>query len=179
MNFVYVRMRTQSAAVISDIFVAPSRTVQAMVLPFARAVLVLLTVLAAAGCHSTPNNISAGSATAPDAGTSGGASAPDPTSAASGGGSLFGTWESSDNTGTKRFNSDGRCDGFFYNGGKPLDIGGPMECAISSKPDSAGRYKLVVTQGPNKATYSVQFSGDDAATVYAKDGTRLYDLTRF
>ncbi|WP_179476133.1 hypothetical protein [Mycolicibacterium vinylchloridicum] len=153
-----------------------------MVSPFSRVVLVMLTVpavLAAAGCHSTPNNTSAGSTATPGVKPSGGASAPDPTAAASDGGSLVGTWESSDNTGTKSFSSDGRCDGFFYNSGKPLDIGGPMECALASKPDSAGRYKLVVTQGPNKATYSVQFSGDDAATVYAKDGTRLYDLTRF
>lgn len=93
--------------------------------------------------------------------------------------SLYGTWTSSDGTSNKVFDEDGRCKGFFYDDGKPLDIGGPMSCQLSSKPTSSGRYQLNVTQGPNEATYLVEFNGDDAATVYTRSGSKLYQLERF
>lgn len=97
------------------------------------------------------------------------------------GASLYGTWTSSDGTSTKSFSEDGRCRGFFYvsSTGKQLDIGGPMSCQLSSSPDSSGRYKLLVTQGPNEATYLVEFDGSDAATVFTKSGKQLYQLSRF
>lgn len=95
-------------------------------------------------------------------------------------GSLFGSWESSDGT-DKTFGSNGSCKGFFYDSstGKPLDIGGPSSCELSSSQDDTGRYRLKVTQGPNRGTYLVEFHGDDTATVYTKSGTELYRLTRF
>ncbi|MEZ0340101.1 hypothetical protein ACAG25_08985 [Mycobacterium sp. pV006] len=95
--------------------------------------------------------------------------------------SLYGAWEPSDGTSTKTFNEDGRCRGFYYvsSTGEPLDIGGAMTCQLSSKPDSSGRYRLSVTQGPNSATYLVEFNGADAATVYSKSGKQLYQLSRF
>lgn len=97
------------------------------------------------------------------------------------GSSLYGSWTPSDGTSTKIFNESGSCRGFYYvsSTGKPLDIGGPMTCQLSSSADSSGRYKLLVTQGPNEATYLVEFDGPDAATVYTRSGKELYQLTRF
>lgn len=94
---------------------------------------------------------------------------------------LVGSWTPSDGTSTKVFNEGGSCRGFFYDSstGRPLDIGGPMECQLSSHADDSGQYKLLVTQSPNEATYLVKFSGDDAATVYSKNGKELYSLSRF
>ena len=95
--------------------------------------------------------------------------------------SLFGSWTPSDGTSVKTFGEGGGCRGFFYvsSTGKPLDIGGPSTCQLSSQPDESGRFKLFVTQGPNEATYFVEFSGTDAATVFAKNGKELYSLSRF
>ncbi|MGW5924219.1 hypothetical protein ACWFPY_34945 [Nocardia fluminea] len=93
---------------------------------------------------------------------------------------MAGTWKASDGTGTKTFGSDGgRCDGFFYSNGEPLDIGGPMTCTISSKPDAKGLYTLIVTQGPNRAEYLVEFTDPEHATVFDSSGTELYDLEGF
>ncbi|WP_063047637.1 hypothetical protein [Nocardia pseudovaccinii] len=93
---------------------------------------------------------------------------------------IIGTWTASDATGTKTFGSSGgRCDGFYYYQGKPLDIGGPMTCVISGKADADGRYSLVVTQSPNRSTYKVEFSDADHAVVFDSAGTRLYELERF
>ncbi|MGW6619710.1 hypothetical protein ACWF99_00685 [Nocardia sp. NPDC055002] len=107
----------------------------------------------------------------------------DPTSGPQPGGgaeAMAGTWTASDGTGTKTFNSDGgRCDGFFYNNGEPLDIGGPMTCSISSKADTEGRYTLIVTQSPNRAKYLVEFTDAEHASVFDASGTELYDLERF
>lgn len=93
--------------------------------------------------------------------------------------SLVGTWTPSDGTAEKIFSEDGPCENVFYNNGRPLDIGGAMSCQLSSAADSDGRYKLLVTQGPNRATYLVEFQGSDAAAVYTTKGTLLYNLTRF
>ena len=95
--------------------------------------------------------------------------------------SLVGQWTPSDGTALKVFDGGGACKGFFYDSrtGKPLDIGGPMSCAQSSKVDSSGRYRLAVTQGPNSATYLVEFTGADTATVYSRQGKKLYSLVRF
>ncbi|OJZ64190.1 hypothetical protein [Mycolicibacterium diernhoferi] len=94
---------------------------------------------------------------------------------------LFGSWTPSDGTSVKTFSEGGGCRGFFYasSTGKPLDIGGPSTCQLSSQPDESGRFKLFVTQGPNEASYFVEFSGADAATVFAKNGKELYSLSRF
>ena len=95
--------------------------------------------------------------------------------------SLVGQWTPSDGTNLKVVGDTGVCKGFFYDSstGKPLDIGGPMSCSLSSKMDSDGRYRLAVTQGPNSATYLVRFDTADHATVYTKSGTKLYGLERF
>jgi hypothetical protein len=92
---------------------------------------------------------------------------------------VVGNWTASDGTGNKSFNSDGRCDGVFYNEGKPLDIGGPMSCSLSTKPDSDGLYTLLVTQSMNKATYKVRFDSTDHITVFDSAGRKLYELERF
>lgn len=93
---------------------------------------------------------------------------------------IVGTWTASDGTGQKTFSANGgRCDGFYYHQGRPLDIGGPMQCTLSSKPDPQNRYALLVTQSGNRATYAVAFADDDTATVFDSAGTQLYQLTRF
>jgi hypothetical protein len=92
---------------------------------------------------------------------------------------VVGNWTASDGTGNKSFSSDGQCDGVFYDQGKPLDIGGPMSCALSEKPDSNGLYTLRVTQSMNKATYKLRFDSTDHATVFDSAGRKLYELERF
>ena len=91
---------------------------------------------------------------------------------------MVGTWASSDGTGTKIFTGKGPCDGFYYNNGAPLDIGGPMTCALSSKPDAQGFYSLTVSQAPNQSSYKIQFDSVDHAVVYTNRGQRLYELSR-
>jgi hypothetical protein len=93
--------------------------------------------------------------------------------------SLAGTWTPSDGTQAKVFNDDGSCEGAYYADGRPLDIGGPMSCHMSSGADASGRYKLLVTQGPNESTYLVEFKGANSASVYTTSGKLLYTLTRF
>jgi hypothetical protein len=91
-----------------------------------------------------------------------------------------GTWTASDGSGTKTFGGNGaQCQGFFYNGGEPLDIGGPMTCTISSAADANGRYSLSVVQNPNRAVYKIAFDSGDHAIVYNGQGTALYELTKF
>jgi hypothetical protein len=92
--------------------------------------------------------------------------------------SLVGNWRADDGSGTKVIMENGRCSGMFYSHGEPLDIGGPMSCSMSSKKSGNGRYSLVVTQPPNQATFSIEFDGDDKATVYDSAGNRLYTMTR-
>ncbi|WP_344846152.1 hypothetical protein [Kribbella ginsengisoli] len=92
---------------------------------------------------------------------------------------VVGNWTASDGTGSKSFSADGQCDGVFYDQGKPLDIGGPMSCVLSEKPDSNGLYTLRVTQSMNKATYKLRFDSKDHATVFDSAGRKLYELERF
>jgi hypothetical protein len=91
---------------------------------------------------------------------------------------MAGTWTASDGTGTKTFNGNGPCTGFYYNNGVPLDIGGPMTCTISSKPDAQGFYTLTVTQSPNESSYKLHFDSSDRATVYSSSDRKLYELQR-
>jgi len=91
---------------------------------------------------------------------------------------LTGNWSADDGSGTKVVNDAGACRGMFYSGGKPLDIGGGMSCSLSDKKGSNDRYSLVVSQPPNEASYQVEFSGNDSATVYDGAGTRLYSMKR-
>ncbi|MEV6713447.1 hypothetical protein AB0M48_15575 [Lentzea sp. NPDC051208] len=91
-----------------------------------------------------------------------------------------GTWTASDGTGTKTFGGNGaQCEGFYYHQGKPLDIGGPMSCSLSSAPDSENRYSLIVKQGSNQATFKISFDKADHAVVYGSNGAKLYELNRF
>ncbi|MDX6260250.1 MAG: hypothetical protein QOH84_1938 [Kribbellaceae bacterium] len=92
---------------------------------------------------------------------------------------VVGNWTASDGTGNKSFSSSGQCDGVFYDQRKPLDIGGPMSCALSEKPDSNGLYTLRVTQSMNKATFKLRFDSTDHATVFDSAGRKLYELERF
>jgi len=109
---------------------------------------------------------SAGSSTSADAG--------------SGPEEFAGTWSTGSGSDVKTFSQNGGpCKGFYYNAGEPLDIGGPMTCTISSKPDAQGRYSLRVVQSPNEATYRISFDAADHATVYGSDGGVLYELSRF
>ncbi|MEV7132617.1 hypothetical protein AB0N24_06965 [Arthrobacter sp. NPDC093128] len=91
---------------------------------------------------------------------------------------LTGNWAPDDGTGTKVINEAGSCEGMFYSGNKPLDIGGGMSCSLSDKKGSNGRYSLVVSQPPNRASYQVEFDGDDAATVFDVSGTRIFSMKR-
>ena len=87
-------------------------------------------------------------------------------------------WAPSDGTSLKKFGANGTCSGVYYAGGKPLDIGGPMTCQLSQGQNSAGRYTLDVTQGPNESTYLLAFDSEDRVTVYSNSGARLYAMTR-
>ncbi len=106
------------------------------------------------------------------------ASTQPPSPAASGPRSIAGTWTASDGE-TITFSDDGLCENAFYADGKPLDIGGPMTCQLSGKPDFSGRYPLIVRQSSNKMTYLVEFTGGDKASVYTKNGELIYTMTRF
>lgn len=91
---------------------------------------------------------------------------------------LAGSWHASDGSGMKTFNTSGACDGFYYNNGKPLDIGGPMTCTIDGSPGADGRYTLVVKQPPNEDSYKVEFDTDNHAIVYTDGGEKLYEMSR-
>jgi hypothetical protein len=91
---------------------------------------------------------------------------------------LTGNWTPDDGTGTKVISKSGACEGMFYSGTKPLDIGGGMSCSLSDKKNPQDRYSLVVSQPPNRASYEVQFNGEDDATVFDSSGTRLYSMKR-
>ena len=91
---------------------------------------------------------------------------------------LVGNWQADDGSGAKVVTSNGACQGMFYSQGKPLDIGGGMTCSLSTKALNGGKYSLVVSQPPNQASYLVDFSGNDSATVYDTGGGRLYSMKR-
>jgi hypothetical protein len=93
--------------------------------------------------------------------------------------SLVGIWKASDGSGKKVMRQNGSCQGFIYSGNEVMDIGGPMLCQLSTKPDASGRYALDVTQSPNEVTYLVTFNGPDSATVYDERGQQMYQLSRF
>ncbi|MFI7285926.1 hypothetical protein ACIBRY_04580 [Streptomyces anulatus] len=106
------------------------------------------------------------------------ASGDDSSGDAAGSAPLAGSWAPSDDTGIKTFGDDGQCTGFYYNNGRPLDIGGPTRCSLSTRPDEAGQYTLTVVQSPNEAAYKVRFDGTDHALVYSSTGQKLYELNR-
>lgn len=91
---------------------------------------------------------------------------------------LTGNWAPDDGTGTKVLTESGACEGMFYSGTKPLDIGGGMSCSLSDKKNSKDRYSLVVSQPPNRAAYEVQFNGDDGASIFDSSGNLLYSMKR-
>jgi len=81
----------------------------------------------------------------------------------------------SDGTGLKIIDGNGACSGMYYNNGSPLDIGGPMSCALGSQRRSDGSYLLVVTQAPNQASYPVVFDGN-SFTLYS--GNQAITMTQ-
>lgn len=128
------------------------------------------------GAATSTGDITNGNSTPPTGG------APDPTAGQPvlDPGLAVGSWQPSDKTDTKSFSGNGgACEGFFYNQGAPLDIGGPMTCTISSQPDPNGRYTLRVTQKPNQASYKIRFDSSDQATVFSSSGTEMYRISRF
>lgn len=94
-------------------------------------------------------------------------------------GILVGSWESSDSVSKTFTGNGGSCEGFFYSNGQELDIGGPMTCVLSSRPDADGRFTLKVTQEPNRASYKVIFESVDTVAVYSSAGALIYRLSRF
>lgn len=92
--------------------------------------------------------------------------------------SIVGVWEGSDGTPLKIIDASGQCEGMYYNQGAPLDIGGPMTCALGSEADDSGYYTLVVSQGPNTTTYSVDFFDSDTAVLMDSSGTAIVTLER-
>ena len=88
---------------------------------------------------------------------------------------IVGVWSPSDNSGLKIIDDSGACSGMYYNNGTPLDIGGPMSCALGSQQRSDGSYLLVVTQAPNQASYPILFDGD-SFTLYS--GSQAITMTR-
>lgn len=88
---------------------------------------------------------------------------------------IVGVWSPSDDSGLKIIDGNGACSGMYYNNGSPLDIGGPMSCALGSQQSSDGSYLLVVTQAPNQASYPVLFDGD-SFTLYS--GNQAITMTR-
>ncbi|MFL6126860.1 hypothetical protein [Actinophytocola sp.] len=108
--------------------------------------------------------------------------APAPNSASPGlrdPGILVGSWQSSDDVAKTFSGNGGPCEGFFYSNGQALDIGGPMTCVVSSRPDGDGRFTMRVTQQPNRASYKVLLESADQVAVYGMDGALLYRLNRF
>ncbi|WP_458115970.1 hypothetical protein [Arthrobacter sp. D2-10] len=91
---------------------------------------------------------------------------------------LTGNWSADDGTGVKVITEGGACQGMFYSGGEPLDIGGGMSCSLSDEEGPNGRYSLVVSQPPNQASYQVEFNGNDQVTVYDQSGSLLYSMER-
>lgn len=81
---------------------------------------------------------------------------------------IVGVWAPSDGSGIKIIDASGACSGMYYNNGTPLDIGGPMSCALGSQQRSDGSYLLAVTQAPNQASYLVVFEGN-SFTLYSGD----------
>lgn len=78
---------------------------------------------------------------------------------------IIGVWSASDGSGTKVIDGSGQCSGMYWNNGSPLDIGGPMRCALGSQQASDGSYTLVVQQPPNQASYPVTFHGNSFTLV--------------
>ena len=89
--------------------------------------------------------------------------------------SIEGVWSASDGSVTKTINSDGACNGMYYNGGKVLDIGGPETCSLSQNATD-GYYSLVVRQPPNQETLQVKF--DRTTMTVSSAGSELVTLTK-
>jgi len=91
--------------------------------------------------------------------------------------SLVGMWTASDGSGTKVIYDDGSCTGMYYNAGRPLDIGGPMRCMLSSGSSSDGTFLLDVRQPPNESTFHVSFP-DENTMVMSVGGDASVTMTR-
>lgn len=91
---------------------------------------------------------------------------------------LVGAWAPSDGTAAKTFTGNGGvCAGFYYRDGHPLDADGT--CTLTTAPDPAGRYTLLVELLPDSARYQLEFPAADHVVVYDQSGARLYELRRF
>jgi len=65
---------------------------------------------------------------------------------------VIGNWTAPDGS-SSYITQDGQCAGMYWQNSQPLDIGGPEVCSYSGS-------ALIVTQSPNKITYSAKLSGD-------------------
>lgn len=90
---------------------------------------------------------------------------------------LTGVWTADDGSGTKTISADGQCTGMYYNDGQPLDIGGPMTCAIGEK-ETDGAFTLIVRQPPNEQSYLIRFDDADTAVLMNGSGEEIVTLTR-
>ena len=91
---------------------------------------------------------------------------------------IVGNWSASDGTGAKIVTANGACQSMYYNGGKPLDIGGGMTCSFSKNKDSAGFHSLIVSQPPNQSTLKLKFINSDSVEVHDGSGRTLFTMTR-
>ena len=89
--------------------------------------------------------------------------------------SIAGTWAASDGSPTKIIDGSGNCSGMYYNGTKPLDIGGPETCTLSSSATN-GHYTLVVRQPPNQETFDAAFDGN--TMTLSMGGSVIVTLTK-
>lgn len=97
----------------------------------------------------------------------------------SSGPSIVGVWEGSDGTPLKIIDESGLCEGMYYNQGEPLDIGGPMTCALGSDADDSGYYTLVVLKDPTQPpTPLTSLTDSETAVLMDSGGTEIVTLER-
>jgi hypothetical protein len=90
---------------------------------------------------------------------------------------IAGNWMPDDGSNVKTISDSGECTGMYYNGSKPLDIGGGMTCEFSKNADGEGMHTMVVSQPPNQETLKLKFVDADVVDVYS-GGTTLLTMKR-
>jgi len=80
---------------------------------------------------------------------------------------VVGNWTAPDGS-SSYISASGDCGGMYWQNGSALDIGGPETCSYSGS-------TLIVTQSPNRITYSVKLSGN---TMTLTSGGETLTFTR-